>query len=287
MPVMDGVTATRTLRKDSRYRDLPVIAMTANALASDREACLEAGMNDHVTKPINPDALFSALLQWVKPAPSTELPAVAGVENGGGLAGIDIKGIDLDKGLRLTGSSPARYLALLDKFVARQGGAVETIRLALSDGDSDTAEREAHSLKGAAATLGITSLADVASVAEKAIKTGDDTEEALGRLSMMLDPVVKAIQCAFVQEGHEAAAPARNPRDVAEPLARLKHLLENDDGEAADFIIDVTPQLSAVLTPAEVNALSDHVSQFDFEAALQSLSGVASRLSLDLEPGGR
>ena len=287
MPVMDGVTATRTLRKDSRYRDLPVIAMTANALASDREACLEAGMNDHVTKPINPDALFSALLQWVKPAPSTELPAVAGVENGGGLAGIDIKGIDLDKGLRLTGSSPARYLALLDKFVARQGGAVETIRLALSDGDSDTAEREAHSLKGAAATLGITALADVASVAEKAIKTGDDTEEALGRLSMMLDPVVKAIQCAFVQEGHEAAAPARNPRDVAEPLARLKHLLENDDGEAADFIIDVTPQLSAVLTPAEVNALSDHVSQFDFEAALQSLSGVASRLSLDLEPGGR
>ena len=287
MPVMDGVTATRTLRKDSRYRDLPVIAMTANALASDREACLEAGMNDHVTKPINPDALFSALLQWVKPAPSTELPAVAGVENGGGLAGIDIKGIDLDKGLRLTGSSPARYLALLDKFVARQGGAVETIRLALSDGDSDTAEREAHSLKGAAATLGITALADVASVAEKAIKTGDDTEEALGRLSMMLDPVVKAIQCAFVQEGHEAAAPARNPRDVAEPLAWLKHLLENDDGEAADFIIDVTPQLSAVLTPAEVNALSDHVSQFDFEAALQSLSGVASRLSLDLEPGGR
>ncbi|HBF60532.1 MAG TPA: PAS domain S-box protein, partial [Methyloceanibacter sp.] len=57
MPIMDGVTATRTLRKDSRYRDLPVIAMTANALASDREACLEAGMNDHVTKPINPDAL--------------------------------------------------------------------------------------------------------------------------------------------------------------------------------------------------------------------------------------
>ena len=287
MPIMDGVTATRTLRKDSRYRDLPVIAMTANALASDREACLEAGMNDHVTKPINPDALFGALLQWVTPAPSTELPTVAEMENGGGLAGIDIKGIDLDKGLRLTGSSPARYLALLDKFAARQGGAVETIRLALSDGDADTAEREAHSLKGAAATLGITALADAASVAEKAIKTADDTEEALGRLSMMLDPVVKAIQCALVQEGPEAAAPAGNPRDVAEPLAWLKHLLENDDGEAADFIIDVTPQLSAVLTPAEVNELSDHVSQFDFEAALQSLSGVASRLSLDLDPGGR
>jgi polar amino acid transport system substrate-binding protein len=74
---------------------------------------------------------------------------------------------------------------------------------------------------------------------------------------------------------------------VLEPLARLKILLENDDGEAADFIIDLTPLLSGVLTEEEVNALSDHVSQFDFEAALRALSSVAARLSLDLEGEGR
>jgi PAS domain S-box-containing protein len=92
---------------------------------------------------------------------------------------------------------------------------------------------------------------------------------------------------AFVQDSAVPEAPSGNPRDVVEPLVRLKQLLENDDGEAADFIIDVTPQLSCVLTQGEVSALSDHVSQFDFEAALQALSGVAARLSLDLEAKGR
>ena len=140
-------------------------------------------------------------------------------------------------------------------------------------------------MKGAAATLGMTALSEAASVAEKAIKRGGDIEDALSRLSMLLNPIVKAIRAAFASEPSGTAEPSGDPSDVAEPLARLKLLLENDDGEAADFIIDVTPQLSAVLTPAEVNALSDHVSQFDFEAALQSLSGVASRLSLNLEPG--
>ena len=83
------------------------------------------------------------------------------------------------------------------------------------------------------------------------------------------------------------AAPKGQPADVVAPLARLKTLLENDDGEAADFIIDVTPLLSSVLTEEEVSALSDHVSRFDFEAALRALSSVTSRLSLDLEGDGR
>ena len=90
-----------------------------------------------------------------------------------------------------------------------------------------------------------------------------------------------------MQDSAVAGARSGNLRDVVAPLVRLKQLLENDDGEAADFIIDVTPQLSCVLTEGEVNALSDHVSQFDFEAALQALSGVAARLSLDLEGEGR
>lgn len=288
MPVMDGLTATRELRRDPKNRDLPVIAMTANAMASDREACLEAGMNDHVPKPINPDVLFGALLQWVKPVASLDTAAAPDVAGGlGALDGIEIKGISFDKGLRFTGGSTARYIALLQTFAMGQGGVVEAIRLALSDGDRDAAERETHTLKGSAATLGMTALAEAAGVAEKAIKADDDVEDALSRLSMLLDPMVKAIGSVFGSEGKAAAMPLGDASAVAVPLARLKHLLENDDGEAAEFIIDVTPQLSTVLTPAEVSALSDHVSQFDFEAALQSLSGVASRLSLDLGPGGR
>ena len=67
MPVMDGIEATKNIRAEPRFRALPIIAMTANAMAADREKCLEAGMNDHVAKPIDPDELFSALLRWIKP----------------------------------------------------------------------------------------------------------------------------------------------------------------------------------------------------------------------------
>lgn len=286
MPVMDGLTATRLLRAEPHLEALPIIAMTANALKSDRDACLEAGMNDHIAKPIDPQVLFSVLLQWIKndqrsSAPRREeepgKPAEIGSTN------IDVKLVDTDLGLRLTGGDPARYRSLLEKFAARQKGTIEDIRLALSENDGSTAERAAHSLKGAAGTLGITALAEAAASAEKAIKADDEIEEALCKLSMVLDPIVKNIQAAFAAQGSAKPARAGNPRDVAEPLARLKQLLESDDGEAAEFIVDVTPQLTSVLTEAEVDALSDHVSQFDFEAALQSLSSVASRLALDLE----
>ncbi|WP_141700640.1 hypothetical protein [Methyloceanibacter superfactus] len=77
-------------------------------------------------------------------------------------------------------------------------------------------------------------------------------------------------------------APGGDPDAVAAPLARLKQLLETDDGEAADFMIEVKPQLAGVLTPAEVKALTDQVGNFEFEAALKCLSGIASRLSLDI-----
>ena len=65
MPVMDGIEATRIIRADSRFDRLPIVAMTANAMAVDRERCLEAGMNDHIPKPIDPDQLFGALSRWI------------------------------------------------------------------------------------------------------------------------------------------------------------------------------------------------------------------------------
>jgi len=64
MPVMDGIEATKVIRADSRFQTLPIIAMTANAMAADRDRCLDAGMNDHIAKPIDPDQLFKVLIRW-------------------------------------------------------------------------------------------------------------------------------------------------------------------------------------------------------------------------------
>ena len=264
--------------------------MTANAMASDREACLDAGMNDHIAKPIDPHQLFGVLRRWIGRSEHAEdgetmggAAARAETAEGGSLA---LTGVDAAAGLRLTGGSRSRYESLLRKLAERYDGAVRAMRLSLAGGDAAEAERAAHSLKGAAATLGAGPLSEAAAKAETAIRMGKNVEDALQALSAALAPVVQSILAALPEEGGNGnGEPSGDSITVVEPLSRLKQLLESDDGEAADFIIDARSKLQGVLTPAEVKALSDQVGNFDFDAALMSLSDIASRLSLDL--GGK
>jgi CheY-like chemotaxis protein len=290
MPVMDGVEATRAIRSDPRHQELPIIAMTANVMASDRELCLEAGMNDHIAKPIDPDQLFGVLVRWIRRTDQhgriklKSAPA-SSPKRGAPAAKLDIPGIDVGSGLKRTGGKRKRYETLLRMLATQQDGAVKIMRSALSADDAATAERAAHSLKGAAGTLGAAPLAEAAAEAETAIKTGSGVEQALASLSLALDQVLEAIRTALPEDtaGNGAGQASGDPAAVLEPLTRLKQLLETDDGEAADFIVDAKSHLASVLTPAEIKTLTERVGNFDFDAALKCLSGIASRLSLTLE----
>jgi CheY-like chemotaxis protein len=293
MPVMDGITATKVIRSNPKFLTLPIIAMTANVMATDREKCIEAGMNDHVSKPIDPDELFASMLRWIKPrdssSPPTEVasvvpssPALAKLTDSGVL---EISGIDTKAALRRTGGNQKRYESLLRKFAEPSAAGVREIRAALAAGDLETAARAAHSLKGAAANLGATAVAEVAAKAETAIANGNGVDDVLNSLASTFEAAVAAIRSALPSETVAAVGADANgdPASVREPLNQLKTLLKNDDGDAADFIIDARPVLSKVLTDAEMNNLSDTVGNFDFGAALNSLSAIATRLSLKLE----
>jgi CheY-like chemotaxis protein len=288
MPVMDGVEATRIIRANPRFEKLPIIAMTANAMASDRILCLDAGMNDHIAKPIDPDQLFGVLLRWIKrPDGDGKTARHGAVSHAAEVrkdAELAIPGIDVHAGLKRTGGNRRRYETLLRKFAEQQAGTAAAMRAALSIGDAATAERAAHSLKGAAATLGANGLSEAAAKAEAAIKSGANIESAVERLSLALDRVLAALWAALPEDktGNGCGAPA-DPARVKEPLIRLKRLLEADDGQAAEFIVDAKSHLTGVLTPTEMKALADQVGNFEFEAALKSLSGIASRLSINLE----
>jgi signal transduction histidine kinase/DNA-binding response OmpR family regulator/HPt (histidine-containing phosphotransfer) domain-containing protein len=293
MPVMDGITATKTIRSDPQFRGLPIIAMTANVMANDREECTKAGMNDHLAKPIDPDELFAVLIRWIGPfegrgpqrdiaLPILSEPASAKVPES---EMPEITGIDTKSALRRTGGNRRRYESLLRKFAEPSQGGVEQIRTALAAHDTSTAARAAHSLKGAAANLGATALAEDAARVEEAITRGTPLEEALVALARSFHAVAGAIRSSLPDD-QAAAVNATGSADsttVARPLNRLRALLKNDDGEAADFILEARPVLSRVLTETEITTLTDAVGNFDFEAALNSLSGIANRLSLTLE----
>ena len=292
MPVMDGIAATRAIRSNPQLHGLPIIAMTANVMAHDIEQCVDAGMNDHVAKPIDPDALFAALLRWIRPLNAKSLsqeaaPAISSQPaplTASDSDPLEIPGVDTKSALRRTGGNRKRYESLLRRFAEPSAGAVEEIRAALFAGDTSTAARAAHSLKGAAANLGAGALAEFAAKAETAVTTGQGFDEALHSLAISYEAVARAINSALPAEQFVAAAAA--PTDLAtvvEPLTRLKILLKNDDGDAADYILEARPSLSKVLTEAEINTLTGLVGNFNFEAALISLSDIADRLSLTLE----
>ena len=309
MPVMDGIAATRAIRLKPQFQSLPIIAMTANVMESDRERCTEAGMNDHLAKPIDPEALSAALLRWIKPrgdAAKTAVPKVVVTEaaaatvtasaprpaqapqsrQASGSAATTqfaIAGVDTQTALRRTGGNPKRYEMLLRKFA--ETTAEQEIRDALAAGDVETAARGAHSLKGAASNLGATAVANAAAALETAIKTGGNVSPAFEATAASLSTIVQAIRSALPEEEvvESAGSAAADPASVLAPLRRLKTLLANDDGDAADFIVDAQPDLAKVLTGPEITALRDFVGNYDFIGALKCVAEIAGRLGLPLE----
>jgi len=286
MPVLDGLAATKMIRLNPRLRSLPIVAMTANAMAGDREKCLQAGMNDHLTKPIDPRKLLEALLRWIPAraaaaaaAPGGSPFSLPGLSSGAPV----VPGIDTAKALQRAGGNRKRYESLLALFANSQSNEVSKIRSALAANDSETAQRLAHSLKGAAANLGATRLAESAAKVESRMRLKQSASTELEVLAQTLDTTIAAIRSSLPAELAAPNAATADAATVAGSLTRLKKLLEADEGEASDFILNARPQLLKVLTASEIDALTGQVGNFAYSDALQSLSRIAARLSLRLE----
>jgi two-component system sensor histidine kinase/response regulator len=179
MPEMDGYEATRFLRKDIQFKSLPIIAMTANAMAGDREKCLAAGMNDHVSKPISIKELFGALIKWVSPRDKNnfvptiqESPSKVSDEKEETLPP-ELPGLDIKAGLVIVSGKEKLYRKLLGKFEKDYPQAAETIKNAWDNDNLEETARQAHAVKGVAANIGAKPLSLTAGKIEAAIRNKD------------------------------------------------------------------------------------------------------------------
>ncbi|MBU0594330.1 MAG: response regulator [Gammaproteobacteria bacterium] len=173
MPVMDGYEATRKIRADAHYADLPIIAMTANALPGDRDKCIASGMNEQITKPINVRQLFLILDRWVKSQPPREDTAVASAALHE-TSMPQLAGVNMDEAMECVNGNIALYRKLLMLFREKQADAVEHIRAAWQSGDHETAARLAHTLRGLAANIGAEDLVNKIRELEAALRNGQD-----------------------------------------------------------------------------------------------------------------
>jgi CheY-like chemotaxis protein len=278
MPVMGGYTATRCIRHDLGLRDLPIIAMTANAMTADRAACLAAGMVDHVGKPFELDHLVRVLRRHVgwAPAPSSAAMVPGADQPAGAAEAATAAGVDLDTALQRLGGKQPVYLRMLRSFVGDLAGMPTRLQADLAHGRTLAATQLLHTLKGLAATLGATALAGQAARAERLVAAAAAPEESLVAVAGIcaaiaaagpgLALLVQALQPA--QEPGPVDTAALDPAAFQAGLQALAGQLRQADMAATDTIETLQRRFGTALGP-RLQALDDAIGTLDFERALR------------------
>ncbi|QJT12558.1 response regulator [Aeromonas sp. 2692-1] len=279
MPVMDGLAATRLLReREDVGQHTPILAMTANVMAGDRERCLAAGMDDHIAKPIDPDRLYAALQRWAtsfsrevssrltvsRASPATAL-----------LPQLRALGLNAETALQRLMHNWEWYRDLLQRF-ARQGSQpMETLLAALQANDREEAHRQAHTLKGIAATLGAGSLQEVSARLESALARGDDAASLLplAELGLQQQQELAAGLLTLLPAPAAPGLPEATPAELAPLLHQLTGLLLEDDAEAFILFQRNQARLTPLLGEA-APAMHDAMTRFRFADALAHLQQV-------------
>jgi len=304
MPELDGFDLTKRIRlSETEGRHLPIIALTANAMAGEDQRYLDAGMDDYLSKPVEMASLREHLERWLPPLkpqapqsinpPATEYlvevnaPCLALSAGDGGdelSTIVAIAGVDTRTALNRLGGNRKRYESFLRSFAVNEVSAVDDLRAALIAGDTESAQRGAHSIKGTAATIGALRLAECAAAAETELRLAVSEPATLDALAKELSAVIAAIDAALPPEHQEnhANGLTADPTAAIGLLSRLKKLLEADDADAANDFDDSRQMLAGILTKPEIERLTKQVRRFEFEAALTSLAEIAGRLAVTL-----
>ncbi|MBL8228706.1 MAG: PAS domain S-box protein [Bryobacterales bacterium] len=278
MPEMDGLTATRLIRQDPRTRDLPIIAMTANAMKADLDACAAAGMNDHVTKPIDRKILLKTLRRWLKPALGVGPIAEEAAAVDAATPALD--GIEVEATLRRLGVGFDSLRSMLLRFGDGLGASVAALRAAAASGDSAAIAARAHTISGAAGNLGAATLSAEAKRIETAARAGkSELGDMLGAVEDCAAVVSRAIDTLRSAVPDSSAASRFDSAVARKALERLAAALNDFDAStAASALAEVTRMNFSTEEESLVMQLRAQVEGYDFEDAAATAAKLLSRL---------
>ena len=276
LPVMDGYEATRRIREESAFKDIPIIAITANVMSGDKESSLKAGMNDHIGKPVNPSELFIVLARWLGTSVNDDFsdPSI-----GRGMEDIkmpEINGLDSKAGLSVVQGNKSFYIDLLSKYARMYEDFNQQFTEAL-DSDIDGACRLAHSLKGSSGNIGATKVHKAASQLETACRTDVEKKVIQRKFSILkknLNSLRKELNIYLesVNSGETKDTECSEITLTEEMIRKMTVLLTENDTEAVSYLKPFSSAAGSMQSDSHFKKFIRAVENYDFEQALALLN---------------
>ncbi len=278
MPEMDGYNATTEIKKLKKYKNIPIIAMTADAMSDVKEKCFSVGMVDYLTKPIVPQKVIETMVKWIKPKNelATNKPKpyriIKKLKNVKNIDLPQIDGVNINDALKYVGGDKQLLISLLKKFLYNSNFE-ERVNKAVNIGDRDEIIRIIHTLKGNAGLLGMNELKEVTDNAQSALLNDKsiDVNDFVPNILYKLLPIITSLKIAFSNKEDTGNNKLRFIEEVEEKLKKLKSLLELHDMEAVRLIGDIG---SIIGFEEEVMELNKNINNYQFEKALEILQKI-------------
>lgn len=276
MPILDGYEATKQIRKIEKFKDLPILAMTANAMQGDKEKCINSGMNDYIAKPLDFSKFYGTLVKWIKPKNKVVFEEINEETNEVDIKNMQIDGINISQALSRMAGKQKLFLNQLKRFVKSQNSFEEKILIHIKNSDLESAIREAHTLKSLCGNIGADLLFEKAKELESHLKEkafddkyGDLIKVIKTDLELLINNIKEAIATFLPNEINDKSA--LNKEKIQELFEQLEELLKELDADALIKANELQVEIEKLAYFNELDNFINYVNDFDFDKANEYL----------------